>query len=53
MKYCKNNIISNSTFSWWGAWLNQNPNKIIVYPESIKSTLNRDLCPNSWIELPN
>lgn len=59
MSCAKHNIIANSTYSWWGAWLNPNPDKIVIgpkqwfNPEDEKFNQKEDLqiIPESWIKI--
>jgi hypothetical protein len=55
MSMCKNNIIANSSFSWWGAWLNSNPDKKVIAPSNWfgeRANLNTsDIIPSEWIKI--
>ena len=52
MSLCKNNIIANSSFSWWGAWLNTNSDKKVITPKNwFGPAINhstQDLIPEKW-----
>ena len=54
MSKCKHNIIANSSFSWWGAWLNPNKEKIVLAPGrwfAKPSIDTKDLLPESWTKV--
>lgn len=54
MADCDHFVISNSSFSWWGAWLGQNPHKIVVAPKNwVKDPAidTSDVLPEEWIKL--
>lgn len=52
MTNCNHNIIANSSFSWWGAWLNKNKNKIVIAPDVWHHSFRgQDVWPSSWIRM--
>jgi hypothetical protein len=63
MRLCKHNIIANSSFSWWGAWLNTNPEKVVIAPRQWvhpkspwfqdKNFSTKDVLPDQWLLIDN
>ncbi|MDR1544516.1 MAG: alpha-1,2-fucosyltransferase [Prevotellaceae bacterium] len=52
MSRCKHNIVANSSFSWWGAWLNDNAEKMVIAPKRWwQSFENDDVVPENWIRI--
>ena len=53
MSYCKHQIIANSTFSWWGAWLNRDPEKLVIAPRQwfCNGFDDGDLVSSYWVRL--
>ena len=53
MSFCQHNIIANSSFSWWGAWLNQNPKKTVIAPKSwlLNNPGSSNVMLSDWIKL--
>jgi len=58
MSMCTHNIIANSTFSWWSAWLNENPEKFVVAPlkwhgetPTNRGWVDTDLIPDKWVRI--
>jgi hypothetical protein len=50
---CEHNIVANSSFSFYAAWMNRNPDKIVVCPslKNMFSGVNKDMIPNEWKQI--
>jgi len=54
MSKCKHNIITSSSFSWWGAWLNSNESKIVIAPKKLSKRKDWEkIMPKSWLRFDN
>lgn len=56
MSLCKHNVIANSSFSWWGAWLNRNAEKIVIAPQkwfNDEKVVQTDVNPTDWLRFEN
>ncbi|RCS57403.1 alpha-1,2-fucosyltransferase [Parvibium lacunae] len=53
MSLCQHHIIANSTFSWWGAWLNPSPEKVVIAPKRwfANQFIDKDIIPAPWIKI--
>ena len=51
MSMCSHNVLSNSTFSWWGAWLGETKDKTIVAPDKWLKNVPNQIIPERWVRL--